>query len=485
MTMRIPQKGWDKETVLRKLEQFRADDVDWRAGRTWGYVYDPGREAEEVGKQAYLMYLSENALDPTVFPSISRMEGEIIAMAASHVGGDENVVGSFTTGGTESIILSVKAARDATRASNPEIEAPEMILPATGHAAFYKAAHYLGVEPVTVAVDGETFKADVGEIQRAITPNTCLIVGSAPSYAHGVIDPIAEIGALALERDLLFHVDACMGGLLLPYFRRLGEPVPPFGFDVPGVTSLSMDLHKYGYCPKGASLILHKSKEIRRYQIFACSRWTGYTVVNPTIGSTKPGGPVAAAWAVMHTVGDDGYLELARRKLECMQRLVEGVEKIADLRVYGRPEMSLLCVTSDTANVFHIIDEMKVRGWYIQPQLSFRNSQANIHISINASNVRWVDEFLVDLAECVEASKDLPPSPVVAMATKAFGSVAPDKMTPDVLGTMLQMAGAQGTKLPERMAEINEVLDSLSVPMREAIVTGFINELFKHHPEEK
>jgi len=481
--MKIPEKGWDKETVLRKLEEFRSDDVDWREGRTWGYVYDPGREAEEVGKKAYLMYLSENALDPTVFPSISRMESEIIAMATSHVGGDEDVVGSFTTGGTESIILAVKAARDATRARKPDLGTPEMILPATGHAAFYKAAHYLGVEPITIGVDGESFKADVEQMKAAITPNTCLLVGSAPSYAHGVIDPIGEMGQVTLEHDLLFHVDACMGGLLLPYFRRLGEPVPFFGFDVPGVTSLSMDLHKYGYCPKGASLILHKSKEIRRYQIFACSRWTGYTVVNPTIGSTKPGGPVAAAWAVMHMVGDDGYLELARKKLECMKKLVAGIEKIPDLRLYGRPEMSLVCATSDTANVFHVIDEMKVRGWYIQPQLAFQNSQANIHISINASNVRWVDEFLVDLAECVEASKDVPPSPVVAMATKAFGSVEPDKLTPDVLSSMLSMAGAQGTKLPERLAEINEVLNALSVPMREAIVTGFINELFKHHED--
>lgn len=483
--MRIPAKGMDRQLVLERLEGFRADDVDWRAGRTWGYVYDPGREAEEVGKQAYLLYLSENALDPTVFPSISRMENEIVAMAAAHVGGDEQVVGSFTTGGTESIILAVKTARDAFRKRKPDITAPQMVLPATAHAAFYKAAHYLCVEPVTVPVDPGTFRADVAQIRQAVTPSTILLVGSAPSYAHGVVDPIREIGALALEHDLLFHVDACMGGLLLPYFKRLGEPVPDFDFTVPGVTSMSMDLHKYGYCPKGASLVLYRNKELRRHQIFACSRWTGYTVVNPTIGSTKPGGPVAAAWAVIHVIGDDGYLELARQKLECMKRLVEGIERIEDLRLLGRPEMSLLCVASETANVFHVIDEMKVRGWYIQPQLSFDSSPPNIHISINASNVRWVDDFLKDLAECVTASKGVPPSPIVAMATQAFGSIEPDKLTDDVLGSMLRMAGARGTRLPERMSDINEVLDALSPAMREAIVTGFINELFRQRPSEE
>ena len=234
--MKIPQKGIPKEELLAKLETYRADDVDWRSGRTWAYVYDPGKEAEDVIKRAYMMYLTENALDPTAFPSALRLENELVAMARSHLHGDEAVVGNFTSGGTESIMLAVKTARDYARARHPQITAPEIVLPLTAHAAFQKAAHYLGLTPVLVPVDPTSFKADVAATRRALTPNTILLVGSAVSYAHGVVDPIRELGQLALEHDLLLHVDACMGGFLLPYFQRLGAAVPDFDFQVPGVT---------------------------------------------------------------------------------------------------------------------------------------------------------------------------------------------------------------------------------------------------------
>ena len=321
--MRIPEQGWSKQQVLEALEQFRADDMPWRDGRTWAYVYDPGREAEEVIKQAFAMYLSENALDPTVFPSTLRLENELVAMAAAHLYGDEQVVGNFTSGGTESIILAVKTARDHARALQPQIREPEIVLPTTAHAAFHKAAHYLDVKVVLAPVDPKTFKADVAAVRAAITPNTILLVGSAVSYAHGVVDPIEALGQLALEKSLLLHVDGCMGGFLLPYLRRAGAPVPRFEFDVPGVTSISMDFHKYAFAAKGASAILHRNKELRRYQIYACSNWTGYTVINPTVQSTKSAGPIAAAWAVLHFIGDEGYLEIARQVLDATRRIAD------------------------------------------------------------------------------------------------------------------------------------------------------------------
>lgn len=478
--MRIPEKGLGREEIFAKLENYRENDMPWRDGRTWAYIYDPGKEAEEVIKQAYMMYLTENGLDPTVFPSALRLETELVAMAAVHLGGDENVVGNFTSGGTESIICAVKAARDFARAKRPQIKAPEILLPTTGHAAFHKAAHYLDLNVVTVPVDPVSFKADVGAMRQAITPNTILVVGSAVSYAHGVVDPIRELGELALEKDLLFHVDACMGGFLLPYFRRLGAPVPDFDFRVPGVTSMSMDLHKYAFAAKGASTILYRSKDLRKYQIYACSNWTGYTVVNPTVQSTKSAGPLAAAWAVLNFFGDAGYLEIARQVLDATNRIADAIDAMDDLRLLGKPDMNLVAFTSDTISVFHVIDEMKQRGWYIQAQLGFQNSKENIHLSVNPASVKWVDALLADLKECVESAKQLESGALAAQIQDAFGTLEPSALEGDALTGLLGMAGVSGTALPDRMAEINEVLNALPVPMREKLLVEYLNELFQH-----
>jgi len=482
--MRIPEKGIPKDELFAKMQAYRADDMDWRTGRVWAYVYDPGREAEEVIKQAYMSFLSENALDPTVFPSVLRFENELVAMAASHLGGDDDVVGNFTSGGTESIILAVKTARDYSRAVRPEVREPELVLPVTGHAAFQKAGHYLGVKPVIVPVDPETFKADVDAVRRAITPNTILLVASAVSYAHGVVDPIRELGQLALERNLLLHVDACMGGFLLPYFRRLGAPVPDFDFSVPGVTSISMDFHKYAFAAKGASTVLYRNKELRKYQIYTCAQWTGYTVINPTVQSTKSAGPLASAWAVLNFIGDDGYLEIARQVLEATRTIADAIDKMDDLRLLGRPEMNLVAFTSDTVSVFHIIDEMKARGWYIQPQLGFGGSKENIHLSINPASVRWVEAMLADLRDCVAKAKTMKSGHLAAAVREAFASVDPADLTQESFSGMLGMAGIQGYKVPERMAEINEILNALPVGLREKLLTEFMNELLQYREGE-
>jgi sphinganine-1-phosphate aldolase len=481
--MRIPKHGLSREDISTALEAFRADDMPWRDGRTWAYVYDPGREAEEVIKQAYMMYLSENALDPTVFPSVLRLENELVAMAASHLNGDADVVGNFTSGGTESIILAVKTARDYARATRPQITEPEIVLPATGHAAFQKAAHYLCVKPVLVPVDPRTFKADVAAIRRAITSNTILLVGSAVSYAHGVVDPIRELGQLALEKELLLHVDACMGGFLLPYFRRLDAPVPDFDFSVPGVTSMSMDFHKYAFAAKGASVVLYRNKELRQYQIYTCANWAGYTMINATVQSSKTAGPLAGAWAVLHFIGDDGYLEIARQVLDATLRIAAGIERIDGLRVLGRPEMNLVAFTSDTVSVFHVIDEMKQRGWYIQPQLGFQDSKENIHLSVNPASVKWVDALLADLRVCVEKAKSMKSGELAATIRETFGSIDPSMLTDDTLGQMLGMAGVQGAQLPQRMAEINEVLNALPAALRERVLTEFLNGLMQYREE--
>jgi len=480
--MRIPAKGLSKDEVFRQLEGFRSEDVDWRSGRTWAYVYDPGREAEDVVKQAFSMYLSENALDPTAFPSMLRLETALVAMAAAHLNGTPGVVGNFTSGGTESIILAVKTARDRARALRPEVTRPNVILPVTAHAAFHKACHYLDVTAVPVPVDPTTFIADVDAVRRAITANTILLVGSAVSYAHGVVDPIAALGALAQEHRLLLHVDACIGGFLLPYFRRLGVDVPAFDFSVPGVTSISMDLHKYAFAAKGASVILHRDKDLRRHQIYTCAQWTGYSVVNPTVQSTKSGGPLAAAWAVLSFLGDDGYLALAKQALDATQAIVAAIDGMDDLRVLGRPQMNLVAFTSDTVNVFHIIDEMKQRGWYIQPQLGFHGSKENIHLSVNPASAKWVDAFLDDLRTCTAIAKTLPSGQAAATVREAVAGIDPRQVTPAMLQQLLAMVGANGSQLPTRMAEINEVLNALPAELTEVLLNEYLNELHTPPP---
>ncbi|MCA9636254.1 MAG: aspartate aminotransferase family protein [Myxococcales bacterium] len=477
--MRIPANGLDDDTLFATLESFRAQDVSWRDGRTWAYVYDPGAEADAVLKRAFTMYLSENGLDPTAFPSVLRLENELVAMAAAHLGGDADVVGNFTSGGTESIMLAVKTARDHARAFRPQIARPEMILPETAHAAFHKAAHFLGVEVVLTPVDPVTFKADVEAMRAAITENTILLVGSAVSYAHCVIDPIREIAALAAERQLLCHVDACMGGFLLPYFKRLGEPVPDFDLSVPGVTSISMDFHKYAFAAKGASVVLHRNRELRRHQIYACSNWTGYTIVNATVQSSKSAGPLAAAWAVLHHFGDAGYMEIARQVLDGTKRLCAGIDAIDGLRVLGEPEMNLIAFTSDEVDVFHLTDEMKMKGWYIQPQLSYGASKENVHLSVNPNCLQWIEPFLVDLAACVESAKALPPSPLVGVIRQMFAAFDPSTgIDPAMMKQMMAMGGISASALPERMAEINQVLNALPIRVRELLLVEFMNELY-------
>lgn len=481
--MRIPAKGEDKAELFKKMESYKANDMDWRSGHTWGYVYDPGPEVERIGKEAYMMFLNESGVDPTVYPSLMKFEVEVVAMAAAHVGGDQNIVGNFTSGGTESIILAMKAARDYARIHKPHITEPEVILPVTAHAAFQKGGQYLGIKPVLVPVDPETFKADPEHIRKAITPNTIILMGSAPSYAHGVIDPIEDIAKIALEHDLLFHVDACMGGFLLPYFKRLGEDVPPFDFSVPGVTSLSMDLHKYAYTPKNASLILYKNKDYRRHQIFACANWTGYTMVNNAIQSSKTGGPLAAAWAVLNYIGDEGYLELARKKLEATKAILAAIDEMPDLNVMGRPQMCLVCFSSETVNVFHIIDEMKMRGWYIQPQLEYAGSTKNIHLSVNVGNIDYVEAMLKDLKECVEVAKTMETGDLAQNIKAAFADVDPATFDENAFTAMLGMAGMDSVDLPERMAEINEVMNALPAGLREKLLVEFLNDLFVYKDE--
>jgi glutamate/tyrosine decarboxylase-like PLP-dependent enzyme len=475
----LPATGQSEADVLGALQQFRANDLTWRDGKTFGYVFDPGADVERVAKTAFNEFMSENGLDPTAFPSLMRFENELVSIGASHLGGDEHVVGNFTSGGTESCLLAVKTARDAMRARKGITE-PELILPVTAHAAFHKGAEYFGLKKVLVPVDPVTFKADVDAVRAAITPNTVMIVSSAPSYAHGVIDPIEALGQIALEHDVLLHVDGCIGGWLLPYFRRLGAPVPAFDFSVPGVTSMSMDLHKYAYTPKGASLVLYKDADLRKYQIFSCPGWTGYTIVNPTIQSTKSGGPVAAAWAVVHYVGDAGYLDLSRRVKDARDAFVAGINAIDGLRVLGDPEMSLIAVASDdpAVNIFDVIDETNLRGWYIQPQLKLDGYPENFHISLQNSGSEHMDALLADIADAVAAAREIESTGLVERLMGMLSTVDLNSLDDAALANLLTLAGiSPGGPLPERMSEINQILNALPTEVNGRVLKAWFNVL--------
>lgn len=475
--MQIPEQGLPPDEILRTLEAYKQHDAPWRAGRVLAGVYDPGAVVAEVVKAAYGMYLGENALYPNYFPSLLRLENEVVRMVAGLLQGDEEVVGNCTSGGTESIMLAVKAARDKARAERPEVTAPEMVLPHTAHAAFHKAAHYLGVRPVITRFDPDTFRADPEAIRAAITPNTILLVASAPCYSHGVVDPIPQIAAAARERGLPLHVDACVGGIQLAFMRRAGFPVPPFDLAVEGVTSLSVDMHKYGYAAKGASVVLYRDRGLRRHALFCSADTTGYAVINTTVLSSKTGGPIAGAWATLQALGERGYLAIVRETMEATRRLIDGIDALGDLRVLGEPDMCMFAVASDTVNVFELDDEMARRGWFLQPQFSAGGGPANLHFTVNRSNVARVDPFLSDLRDGLASLKSRPEAGDAA-ALRAGVERLLGQPGPETFGRVAALAGMTPGTMPEGFGQINTVLDALPDELVNALLVEYVNTLY-------
>jgi glutamate/tyrosine decarboxylase-like PLP-dependent enzyme len=364
-----------------------------------------------------------------------------------------------------------------------------MVLPATAHAAFHKAAHYFGVEPVLVPV-GAGFAADVAATEAAVDEarhRTVLVVGSAPSYAHGVVDPVTELAAIAAARGIRCHVDACIGGWVLPYAARLGRDVPPWTFAVDGVTSISVDLHKYGYAPKGTSLLLHRTPELRRPQFFASAAWPGYTMLNSTMQSTKSGGPLAGAWAVVESLGDTGYELLSRQVFEAVDAIVAGTADIAGVSVLVPPQSTLVAlVTDDSCDAFTVCDEMAARGWYVQPQMSYAGTPPTVHLSVSAATGAHVAELLAALRDSVAAAQESGPVSVDPDVVAFIEALDPHALTDDDFDGLLAASGlvadgADGLALPDRMAGVNALLDVASPSMREALLVAFLDRLSRPH----
>nr|WP_232523291.1 aminotransferase class V-fold PLP-dependent enzyme [Nocardioides sp. MAH-18] len=449
-------------------------------GRTLAYVYDSGlADVDRVGREAVAAYAGSNGLDPTAFPSLLQMENDLVGFYAGLVDAPDTVVGSVTSGGTESCLLAVQGARD----SRPDVERPRMVVPSTVHAAFLKAAHYFGVEAVVVPV-GPDFRADPAAMLAAVDADpdrTVLVVVSAPSYAHGVVDPVAEIAPAAAARGIRCHVDACIGGWVLPYAARLGREVRPWTFAVDGVTSISADLHKYGYTPKGTSLLLHRTPEHRKPQYFAYADWPGYTMLNSTMQSTKSGGPLAGAWAVVQSIGDTGYELLSREVFEAVDAIVAGVTDIAGLSVLVPPDSTLVTLVTDAScDPFTVCDEMGARGWYVQPQMSYAGHPATIHLSVSAATLGGVADFLTALRASVAAAVAAGPvavDPDVAAFIESLDPVALSDADFDGLLVAAGLIGGDDLALPDRMAEVNAMLDLASPRMREALLVAFLDRL--------
>ncbi len=473
MVEALPDKGVPGEQVLAELRELRAADLPTHGGRLFAYVYDPALDGlDELARSAHAISAHVNGLDPTAFPSLLAMENALVGAAARLLGGDERTVGSVTSGGTESLILAVKAARDA----RPDIEAPRLVIPSTGHAAFAKAAHYLRVALDVVPVGGD-LRADPAAMAATIGPDTVLVAASAPSYAHGVVDPIAQLAPIAAERGVRFHVDACFGGWVLPYLRRLGAELPGFDFSVDGVTSISVDLHKYAYAPKGVSILLHRDEALRLPQYFAFAGWPGYTMINSVISSTRSGGPIAAALATLRSIGDAGYLDLAARTREAVSVLAAAVTATEGVRLFAPPETTVVCLAAEgETDLFVLADELAARGWHTQPQMAFADLPATIHLTVTAAVRGTAVDFAADLAEAVAAARARGPVELPPALLAAAGSLTPEMVTPDLVGGLAEGLGLSGGDFT-RMAAVNSLLNVAPPALREALLTGFLSLL--------
>jgi sphinganine-1-phosphate aldolase len=399
--MEFPRTGRPVDDVVADLAAKRVADVKWREGRAFGMVYDGGPSVHEVAERAAQMFLHENALNPKAFPSLGQIQAEVVAWTADLMHGPPSAAGFLTSGGTESIQCAVLAARERGLAERGITE-PEIVLAESAHAAFHKSAHMyqMTIRKVPVRAD---WTVDLDAMAAAIGPNTVLVVGSAPQYPQGVVDPIPEIAALAAGVDANCHVDACMGGFVLPFAELLGREVPPWDFRVEGVHSISADIHKLGYAPKGVSVILHRTKELRKYQTFVFDGWLGGFYASPNLQGTRSGLPMAAAWAVMQHLGLDGYINLTRQTLESADRMRAGIADIDGVRVLGDGCYHLVAMASDPTvqppvDVFAVGDALRLRGW-------FHDRQAppdSLHSTVSNSNTGVMEDYLADLAACVD-----------------------------------------------------------------------------------
>jgi len=414
----IPEQGHSRAGILGEMEAMHArEEAQWKEGFVSGAVYHGDQEHIDFLNQVYAINSQSNPLHADVWPSTTKFEAEIVAMTADMLGGaGQDICGTLSSGGTESIMLAMKTYRDRARETK-WIAKPEMIAPVTAHAAFDKASQYFNIKMVHIPVD-ENFRADVEAARRAVNRNTIVIVGSAPSFPHGAIDPIKELSELARRHKIGFHTDACLGGFVLPWAQKLGYPVPDFDFRLPGVTSISADTHKYGYAAKGTSVILYRGQELRHFQYYTTTEWPGGLYFSPTFAGSRPGALSAACWAALTSIGAQGYMDATKKILETAKTIKEGIRQIPELRVLGDP-LFVVAFASDTVDVYKVLDFMSHKKW----SLNGLHKPTCVHLCVTLRHTQpgVAERFLADLREAVEHVKANPSekgsmAPVYGMA---------------------------------------------------------------------
>ena len=407
----IPDQGRHPSEILNEMEAIaELEQVRWKEGFASGAVYHGDVDHINFLNRVYAMNSQSNPLHTDLWPSSAKYESEITAMTARMMGAeaaanrsdaDQQICGVVTSGGTESILLAMKTYRDWAR-DQKKITQPEMIVPVTAHAAFEKAAAYFKIKLKRIPVDAD-YRADVVAARKAITRNTVVIVGSAPSFPHGMIDPIEELSELAREKAIGFHTDACLGGFVLPWAEKLGYAIPPYDFRLPGVTSISADTHKYGYAPKGTSVILYRGLALRRYQYFTSTDWPGGLYFSPTFAGSRSGALSAACWAAMIKVGKNGYQAASRKILDTASKIKKGIHEISDLHILGDP-LWVIAFGSKTLDIYEVMDYMATRKW----SLNGLHHPACVHICVTLRHTQpgVAERFIEDLKSAVDAVRE-------------------------------------------------------------------------------
>ena len=399
MIMQMPETGRDWNDVRAEMVARGGGDAQWRDGRTAVYVFNAGPEISAVQHDAYGLYMAENGLGPLAFPSLAQMEKEVIGMGLGLLHGPDGSTGAMTSGGTDSITMAMKTARDYARSLGKPREGQNVVLPQSAHLAFDKAAHLMDIEirRVPLKTDG-SYEADPVAMSDAVDAATIMMVGSAPNFPHGIIDPIAALGEVAAKNGVWLHVDACVGGYFAPFARMNGVPVPAFDFEVPAVQSMSADLHKYGYCAKGASTVLFRSEELYAHMPFDMAGWSGAPMKTPTLAGTRPGGAISAAWGVMNTLGVEGYKRLQGQVCATRERMEDGVKRLG-FEIVGNPILGLMAFHHPDAHAFAIYGEIFRRGWFT----SVTKEPPSLHLMLSPKHADVADAYLADLEASVKA----------------------------------------------------------------------------------
>lgn len=392
-TTGLPQHGLEPEEIWAEMERAEQGDVDWAAGKLQGIVYAVGDDVKEIGETAYRRYYATNPLSPAYFPSLQRYSRDIVAITGElfHL---PNPAGTVTTGGTESNLLAVLTARERARTERSGIRNPEIIVPHSAHPSLSKAGHLFDVVVRRVPL-GDDLRANPEAMEAAITPNTILLVGSAPDYPHGLVDPIVDLGEIAQRHNLPLHVDSCVGGFFLPFLEQIGRDVPLWDFRVPGVTSISADLHKHGYSAKGASVLMQRDPASVDLHTFDFADWPGGRYRTATISGTRAGGSIAAAWAVLHYLGQEGYRSIVKKTMDVTDTLIDGIVETPGLEVWGEPVMNKFGYGSSALDIRAIARGMEERGWTVG--LQSEPPAINMHVMLVHDQI--IGSYIDDLRE--------------------------------------------------------------------------------------